>query len=208
VLVGLAVMAAGAFPFLSPLLGIFLNGPLMGGLWAYFIQTVRGQKPEISEAFRGFGPRYWQLVLVQLIPMLLAFAAMFCFAMLMAVAMPLLAAGGGGAPSAGASSAFLAVVALGLLAFLGVMVYFNLAWMFALPLVADKGMPFWPALELSRRMVNKHFWKTLWLLFVGSVLIFAGLLACFVGALVTMPTVMAMWATHFDRVFGDLAPQS
>lgn len=210
VLVGLALMIAGVIPYLSLLLGIFVNGPLMGGLWVYFLKCSRDEKPEIGQAFSGFGPRYWQLVLVQLIPMLLAFAAMFCLGILLAIMIPALAAGarGGGATSAGASTAMLIVGGLGLFVFFAVMIYFNLCWMFALPLAADKGLKFWPALELSRRLVNKHWWKTFWLMFVGGVLIFAGLLVCLVGALVTGPTVFAMWSTHYERVFGELAVQT
>lgn len=210
VLVYLAFLVANAIPYLSLLLGIFLNGPLMGGLWIYFIKTAREQKPEIGDAFSGFGPRYWQLVLVQLIPMLLAIAAMFCLGILMAMTIPFLAAGArsGGAGSTAAPTAMLIILGFGLLVFFVVMIYFNLCWMFALPLAADKGLKFWPALELSRRMVNKHWWKTLWLMFVGGVLVFAGMLVCLVGALVTGPTVMAMWSAHYERVFGELAPQA
>ncbi len=210
VLVYAALMVSNMIPYLSMLLAIFLNGPLMGGLWVYFIKSVREQKPEIGDAFSGFGRTYWQLVLVQLIPMLLALAAVFCVAIVMAMTIPFMAssARGGGGPSGGASVVLMVVFGLAMLVFMGVMIYFNLCWMFALPLAADKGLKFWPALELSRRVVQKHWWKTLWLMFVGGLLIFAGLLACLVGALVTGPTAMAMWSEHYERVFGDLAPQA
>jgi len=40
-------------------------------------------------------------------------------------------------------------------------------WAFALPLAADRGLGFWPAMELSRRTVSRHFFKVAGLLFVA-----------------------------------------
>ncbi len=93
------------------------------------------------------------------------------------------------------------------LVFFVVMIYLNVCWLFALPLAADKGLRFWPALQLSRRMVNKHWWMTFALMIVGGLLIGVGLLLCGVGALVAGPVVFAAWSTHYERVFGELAPQ-
>jgi hypothetical protein len=87
------------------------------------------------------------------------------------------------------------------------MVYFQVCWLFALPLAADKGLEFWPALQLSRRMVMKHWWMTFWLTFVSGMLVLAGMLACLVGVFATGPVALAMLAAHYDRVFGRLAPQ-
>jgi hypothetical protein len=38
-------------------------------------------------------------------------------------------------------------------------VYLQVAWLFSLPLVADRGMGFWDALELSRRTATRHWFK-------------------------------------------------
>ena len=61
---------------------------------------------------------------------------------------------------------------------IGVITYLNVCWMFGLALVADKGLRFWPALELSRRVVSKHWWMTFWLLAVSGVLAILGVIAC------------------------------
>jgi uncharacterized membrane protein len=87
------------------------------------------------------------------------------------------------------------------------MVYFQVCWLFALPLAADKGLEFWPALQLSRRMVMKHWWMTFWLTFVAGMLVLGGFLACGVGVLVAGPVAFAMLTVHYDRVFGKLAGQ-
>ena len=90
--------------------------------------------------------------------------------------------------------------------FVGVMIYLGVSWWYALPLVADKGMRFWPALELSRRVVNKHWWMNFLLMFVCGLLSFAGVIACCVGVVVTGPTAFAAMTYQYEKLFGDLAP--
>ncbi|HEY6225809.1 MAG TPA: DUF4339 domain-containing protein [Verrucomicrobiae bacterium] len=38
-------------------------------------------------------------------------------------------------------------------------IYLHIAWLLSLPLVADRGMGFWDAMELSRRTTNRHWFK-------------------------------------------------
>jgi hypothetical protein len=200
----LALIASNAIPYLNLVLGLLLNGPLMGGLWLFYIKKTRGQEAGIPEAFGGFGPGFWQIVLTQIIPGLItgAFAAI-----LAAIAVPTillgLRQGGGSANMAPAMMALLGVLALVAVV---VLTYLNVCWLFAIPLAADKGLKFWPALELSRRVVNKHWWMTFWLMMVASVLCMAGVITCCVGLLVTGPVAFGMLTSHYNRVFGDLAP--
>jgi hypothetical protein len=46
-------------------------------------------------------------------------------------------------------------------------IYFAVAWTFALPLVADKQMPFWPAMEMSRKVVTRIWFEVLALALVA-----------------------------------------
>jgi hypothetical protein len=50
-------------------------------------------------------------------------------------------------------------------------IYLQIAWLFSLPLVADRGLGFWEALEASRRAATRHWFK-LFALFVLSLLPF------------------------------------
>ena len=200
-LVYLAILAANIVPYLNWLLGILFNGPLMGGLWLFYIKKVRGQETTVGDAFGGFGPRFWQLVLTQLIPGLITGA----FIMLLAIlAIPAIVMG---VRHASGSTTVIWVTAciLGPLA-IGVITYLNVCWMFGLALVADKGLRFWPALELSRRVVSKHWWMTFWLLAVSGVLAILGVIACCFGLLVTGPVAFAMVSCHYQKLFGDLMP--
>ena len=206
VLVYLALMVINFIPYLSVPLSLVLTGPLMGGLWVFYVKNVRSEPTTIGDAFSGFGPRFWQLVLTQIIPGLLALAVVMLIAIVVAVPLAIMggrAASGGGR---GMSAAFIIPLAVvGVIALL-VVIYFNVCWMFALPLAGDKGLKFWPALELSRKVVNKHWWMTFLLVIVSMLLGFVGLIACVVGILVTGPVAFSMLTCHYQRVFGDLAP--
>ena len=46
-------------------------------------------------------------------------------------------------------------------------VYLTVAWAFALPLVADKKMSFWPAMELSRKVVTRVWFEAFGLLLIA-----------------------------------------
>lgn len=60
-----------------------------------------------------------------------------------------------------------------LLAFIGLVfcalpwVYLTVAWVFCVPLVADKGLEFWSAMELSRKTVNRVWFRMFGLLLVA-----------------------------------------
>ena len=83
--------------------------------------------------------------------------------------------------------------------------YLGIVWYYALPLVADKRMHFWAAMELSRRVVRKHWWMNFFLLFLAGLMVGAGFFVCLVGALVAIPLYFVTVAQHYEKVFGDLA---
>jgi uncharacterized membrane protein len=205
VLVFLAMIAGQIIPYLGIIIGLILNGPLFGGLWYFYVKTARGQQAGINDAFSGFGPRFWQLALAQLIPALMGLGFAL-FGLIPALLIPSV----GGSRNAGAVSAgggvLIAVLGIAIVLFVLLVIYLNVCWIFALPLVADKGLKFWPAMQLSRRVVNKHWWMTFWLLFVCYWMGILGLVACCVGAIVTSPVAFAAVAFHYEKVFGPLAP--
>jgi len=204
VLVYLAIIAVNVIPYLGIVLALFLNGPLMGGLWLFYIKNVRNQEAGIADAFGGFGPRFWQLVLTQLIPGLVTGGF---FGILAAIGIPAMILGlRQGGRASNMAPALMALMGVLVLIAVVVITYLTVCWMFAIPLAADKRLKFWPALELSRRVVNKHWWMTFWLFVVSSVLASVGVIACCVGVLVTGPVAFGMLTTHYNKVFGDLVP--
>lgn len=46
--------AIGSIPFFGGIVGILVAGPLIFGLCAYFLRTVRGERPDLPVMFSGF----------------------------------------------------------------------------------------------------------------------------------------------------------
>jgi hypothetical protein len=115
----------------------------------------------------------------------------------------------------GFSTAFvplmLAYIVAGLLTGLGFLfcilpgVYLAVAWMFTIALVIDKKLDFWPAMELSRKVVNKHWWSLFGLVIVLGLLALAGVLACCIGVFVTASIAQVALVFAYEDIFGSRA---
>ena len=75
-------------------------------------------------------------------------------------------------------------------------------WAFALPLAVDRGLGFWDAMQLSRRVVQKAWPGFIGLVVVSGLLGMSGALACCVGVLFTMPLPFAAIAFAYEDIFG------
>lgn len=208
VVVGLCLIAANVIPYLSVITGIVFTGPLMGGLYVFYLKKIRSQEASVGDAFSGFGPRFGQLLLARFVPSLLAGLALI--PVIIVAVFIFVAAGAASHGSGGSSGPAIGVpmIIAGVLVMAGacVMIYLQYCWMFTIWLVADKNMSFWPAMNLSRAVVRKHWWQTFWLGIVTGLLLVLGLLLCGVGALVTAPVCLGMWANAYERLFGDMEP--
>jgi hypothetical protein len=94
------------------------------------------------------------------------------------------------------------LVSLGFLLCILPGIYLGVGYVFALPLVIDKKMEFWTAMEVSRRLVHKHWWSMLALVIVLALVAFAGFLLCGVGALITIPVSSAAFLYVYEDLFG------
>jgi GYF domain 2 len=103
------------------------------------------------------------------------------------------------------------LVLLGLVQFILVMIgyllcvipgiYLGIAWYFAMPLVIDKRLGFWEALESSRKMVSKHWFIVFAFFLVCGLVVAAGIIGCFIGILVTMPISFAALMYAYETIF-------
>lgn len=94
------------------------------------------------------------------------------------------------------------LTSLGLLLCILPGIYLGVGYVFALPLVIDKKMEFWTAMEVSRRVVHQHWWSMLALVIVLALVAFAGFLLCGVGALITIPVSSAAFMYVYEDLFG------
>ncbi|HUI06730.1 MAG TPA: protein kinase [Verrucomicrobiae bacterium] len=63
---------------LSALIGVVVNGPLLGGLCLYFLKRIRGEQPGLGTAFSGFSSVFLPLFLASLVTTVLTIAGFFC----------------------------------------------------------------------------------------------------------------------------------
>ena len=82
-------------------------------------------------------------------------------------------------------------------------IYLVVAWKFALPLIIDKRMDFWDAMELSRKVVTKRWWALFGLLVVNFLINLLGVIACLIGVFVTMPITVAAVMYAYEDIFGN-----
>jgi hypothetical protein len=80
-------------------------------------------------------------------------------------------------------------------------IYLAVAWFFSIPLVIDKQMGFWQAMELSRKMVGKHWFLMFGFLLVYGLLVMAGIIACCIGIFVTLPIGIAALMYAYETIF-------
>ena len=81
-------------------------------------------------------------------------------------------------------------------------IYLGVSWIFALALAFDKRMDFWPAMELSRKVVGKHWWAMFGFLIVCCLVAIAGLLACCVGVFIASAVIQAAILYAYEDIFG------
>ena len=81
-------------------------------------------------------------------------------------------------------------------------IYLSVAWTFAMPLVIDRGLGFWPAMELSRKVVTKHWFLVFAFVLVMGLVAAAGIIACCVGLLVTIPIFWVSLMYAYEDIFG------
>jgi hypothetical protein len=191
-------------PFIGILFSIVslvIAGPLLGGVYVFYLRVMRHQHAEIGDVFLGFGDNLGQLILGHLIPTLIAGACAIPGVIMAAVPIMIMVQKQEFNPGFAA----LAVVGVGL--FLAPTIYLTVSWTFTLPLIADRRLDFWPAMKASRAQVGRHWWTVFGLIVVAGLVNFAGLLVCCVGTFVTMPVVFLMMLLAYEILFGARSSQ-
>lgn len=81
-------------------------------------------------------------------------------------------------------------------------IYLSIAYIFTLPLIVDKGMDVWDAMELSRKTVTKHWFKVFGLLLLLSIIMVLGTLAFGIGLIWAVPlTFVTLYGLLYPLIF-------
>lgn len=210
VLMQMAVSGIGMIPIvgaLASLASLILTGPIIGGVYLVFIRRIRKQGGEVGDMFSGFSEKFWQLALGYIVPAIFTGLSVIPGVVLIVVSI----VGMGFHPlahsSAGTAAAML-FFGIGILVAVIPAIYFSVSWMFTVPLVIDKGIDFWPAMGLSHRMVRKHFLAVVALLILCGLINIAGVIACCVGVLFSIPIVFGAMMYAYETIFSGRSPQA
>jgi len=213
VLIEGAIGGLARIPIVGALFSIanlVISGPLMGGVFYMFIRAIRNEPAEVGDIFSGFSRAFGQLFLGLLVQGLLIAACLLPFIIVFAlkfipVAGQAVAQMQGHSPP---SPELLAAIKSALVVSLPFLlicaipaIYLSVCWKFTLPLIMDKQMDFWTAMGTSRKMVNKHWWLIFGLLILISLLNLAGICACCVGVLFTLPVGLAALMFAYETIF-------
>jgi serine/threonine protein kinase/capsular polysaccharide biosynthesis protein len=76
--VGQVSHSAGNVHFDTSVLGILLGGPLLGGLYLYFLKKIRGEKVRVETAFSGFSHSLLHLILASFVTGVLTMLGFLC----------------------------------------------------------------------------------------------------------------------------------
>jgi len=95
-----------------------------------------------------------------------------------------------------------------LLVFLGIIlcilpgIYLSISWMLFTPLlILDKRLDFWQAMELSRKVVTRHWWQVFGFALVCLLLLLCGSLLCGIGVFIAIPIVKAATVYAYEDIF-------
>jgi uncharacterized membrane protein len=188
-----------------------ISGPLMGGLLYMFIRAIRNEPAEVGDVFSGFRRAFAQLFLGTLVQTLFIGLCLLPFIIMLVVKLiPLfgqLQHLQSGTPPDKETIAALESVLLTCLPVLLVcaipVIYLGVSWKFTLPLIMDKQLNFWAAMNISRKQVGKHWWHVFGLVILISLLNVVGMMLCCVGALFTFPIGFAALMFAYETIFSE-----
>jgi hypothetical protein len=81
-------------------------------------------------------------------------------------------------------------------------IYLIVAYLFAQPLVIDKGADFWQAMETSRQLITKKWFSFFGLLLLIFLLNFVGAIPLGLGLLITIPFSVCIIAAAYEDIVG------
>lgn len=80
-------------------------------------------------------------------------------------------------------------------------IYLSVAWILTIPLIIDRGLDFWAAMELSRKVVTHHWWLMFCLIIVVALINIAGILACCIGIFAAFPLGLGAVLYAYEDIF-------
>lgn len=103
---------------------------------------------------------------------------------------------------------FLTMILIYVMVFIGLLllvlpgIYLAVAYYMAMPLVVEKGLSPWQAMEVSRKTISKRWFTMFFFGIVVSLIIFISMLPVFIGLIWTLPMAMIAYGIVYRNMFG------
>jgi uncharacterized membrane protein len=81
-------------------------------------------------------------------------------------------------------------------------IYLTVAYYMALPLVVEKGLSPWQALEVSRKTISKRWFTMFFFTIIISLIIMLSMIPVFIGLIWTFPMMMIAYGIIYRNMFG------
>lgn len=185
---------------LAPL-GI-LMAPMMCGIYLAIFRRMRGQRVEFDVLFKGFDffGEGFIAMLLHLVPVVVVIIP-FCVVFFLGAIVMAPNSREGGSDQAGMAGFIILMVVLSL-AMVVALLFVSVIFTFAYPLIVERKLSGVEAVKLSAKASWANFWGLLGLLMLNALLGLAGVLFCYVGALLVLPVSFAATACAYRQVFG------
>jgi hypothetical protein len=184
------IITAGIAFLIFWLVSLGISAILPAGFFYFFIETLRNKKGKLGDIFIGFREGNW----IQLLMAMLVW--MVAFFVLTAVLL------GPGIYLTVTTKSEVPIIVAGALLLIP-FVYFAVVIGFVFPLIVDRKIGFWEAIVTCFKTVHRQWFQTLGLLILVGLVMMAGLLACCVGLLASMPLAYLIYSQGYRQLFGD-----
>jgi uncharacterized membrane protein len=199
--------ALANIPIVGGIASLFVSGALAAGFFFVCFKISRQQSSEFGDFFKGFQNTYYLPIFVAnlLIGLiLLLFMAVFIVGASLAIVSFIAKVDSTAAitalPIPESWTQFLLLVGTVLLI---PAIYLGTAYSFAIPLIADKLVPPWLAMETSRKLISKQWFPFFGFTFVLGLINFAAILiTCGLGMLLTGPLTVCAIAAAYESIVG------
>lgn len=174
--------------------------PLLTGIMMMAIKYGREEKDalEIKSIFDYYSLT-GKLAFASLLMYLLTMFIPVMILLFPGVVLHSISAGEGGAP---------VLMIGGLFILLFIVMYLSIAYIFTLPLIADKGLGAWEAMELSRKTVAKRWGKVAWVVTILSIGAIVGVLSFGIGLIWAVPLFfVTLYGLLYVMIFDEVEEQ-
>ena len=176
-IVAMTIITTSVIPRVGWLVGLLLNNLLTAGVYLLFLARMRGLRPTLNDVALAIRSAAGRLVLTGLAQSLIT------------------------APIVFASTTASDQLRTGLLVLSLPCLYLLVGYVFVLPLIIDRNLPFWGAMETSRRTVHRQWFQTFGLLFAAGLLLIVPARWFVFGLVLTLPVCTAALMFAYEDLF-------